>query len=129
MKLFSVEEDEIAEGLLFLMENQKVISEGSGAVTTAALLSEKYKPKANENVVCIISGGNIDVNTLSKIILAGLTKSGRRFTFYTNIKAQPGGLAELSKIITGLDGNLISVNLSAEGVIGKLDAKMVIENI
>ena len=122
-----VEEDEIAEGLLFLMENQKVIAEGSGAVTTAALLSEKYKPKANENVVCIISGGNIDVNTLSKIILAGLTKSGRRFTFYTNIKAQPGGLAELSKIITGLDGNLISVNLSAEGVIGKLDAKMVIE--
>ena len=122
-----VEEDEIAEGLLFLMENQKVIAEGSGAVTTAALLSKKYKPKANENVVCIISGGNIDVNTLSKIILSGLTKSGRRFTFYTNIKAQPGGLAELSKIITGLDGNLISVNLSAEGVIGKLDAKMVIE--
>ena len=51
-----VEEDEIAEAVLFLMENQKVVAEGSGAVTTAAILTGKYKPKENENVVLIISG-------------------------------------------------------------------------
>lgn len=122
-----VEEDEISEALLFLMENQKVIAEGSGAVTTAAILSGKYKPKENENVVCIISGGNIDVNTLQKIISIGLTKSGRRYSFETAIQDRPGGLAELSKIISALDGNIITANLSSTGDIGKLNAKMTIE--
>ena len=122
-----VEEDEIAEGLLFLMENQKVVAEGSGAVTTAALLSGKYKPRSNENVVCIISGGNIDVNTLNKIIGIGLIKSGRLYSFNTNIQDRPGGLAELSKIISGFDGNIIKANLSSIGDIGSLNADMTIE--
>ena len=122
-----VEEDEIAEGLLFLMENQKVVAEGSGAVTTAALLSGKYKPRSNENIVCIISGGNIDVNTLNKIIGIGLIKSGRLYSFNTNIQDRPGGLAELSKIISGFDGNIIKANLSSIGYIGSLNADMTIE--
>lgn len=124
-----VEEDEIAEGLLFLMENQKVVAEGSGAVTTAALLSGKYKPKAGENVVCIISGGNIDVNTLNKIIVIALIKSGRRFTFKTEIQDKPGGLAELTRVLSGLDANIITVNLSATNAIGKLNAHMTLETI
>ena len=122
-----VEEDEIAEGLLFLMENQKVVAEGSGAVTTTALLSGKYKPRSNENIVCIISGGNIDVNTLNKIIGIGLIKSGRLYSFNTNIQDRPGGLAELSKIISGFDGNIIKANLSSIGDIGSLNADMTIE--
>lgn len=122
-----VEEEEIAEGLLFLMENQKVVAEGSGAVTTAALLSGKYKPKANENVVCIISGGNIDVNTLNKIIVIGLNKSGRRFTFNTEIQDKPGGLAELTKVLSGLDANIITANLSSTNAIGILSAHMILE--
>lgn len=124
-----VEEDEIAEGLLFLMENQKVVAEGSGAVTTAALLSGKYKPKAGENVVCIISGGNIDVNTLNKIIVIALIKSGRRFTFKTEIQDKPGGLAELTRVLSGLDANIITANLSATNAIGKLNAHMTLETI
>lgn len=124
-----VEEDEIAEGLLFLMENQKVVAEGSGAVTTAALLSGKYKPKADENVVCIISGGNIDVNTLNKIVAIALIKSGRRFTFKTEIQDKPGGLAELTRILSGLDANIITANLSATNAIGKLNAHMTLETI
>lgn len=122
-----VEEDEIAEGLLFLMENQKVLAEGSGAVTTAALLSKKYVPKAGENVVCIISGGNIDVNTLNKILVIGLNKSGRRFSFNTEIQDKPGGLAELTSILSGLDANIITANLSSTNEIGKLNAHMTIE--
>lgn len=122
-----VEEGEIAEGLLFLMENQKVVAEGSGAVTTAAILSGKYKPKADENVVCIISGGNIDVNTLNRIIAIGLNKSGRRFSFNTNIQDKPGGLSELTRILSGLDANIITANLSSINEIGRLNAHMTLE--
>ena len=122
-----VEEGEIAEGLLFLMENQKVVAEGSGAVTTAAILSGKYIPKKNENVVCIISGGNIDINTLNRIIAIGLAKSGRRFSFSTNIKDKPGGLGELTRIIGGEDANIITANLSATDEIGVLNANMTLE--
>ena len=122
-----VEEGEIAEGLLFLMENQKVVAEGSGAVTTAAILSGKYIPKENENVVCIISGGNIDINTLNRIIAIGLAKSGRRFSFSTNIKDKPGGLGELTRIIGGEDANIITANLSATDEIGVLNANMTLE--
>lgn len=122
-----VEEDEIAEGVLFLMENQKVVAEGSGAVTTAALLSEKYKPQPNENVVCIISGGNVDVNTLNKILVIALNKSGRRFSFNTEIQDKPGGLAELTRILSSLDANIITANLSSTDAIGKLNAHMTME--
>ena len=122
-----IEEDEIAEAVLFLMENQKVVAEGSGAVTTAAILSGKYKPTENENVVCIISGGNIDVNTLNRIIARGLIKSGRRFTFNTDIKDKPGGLAELTRILSGLDANIFTVNLSSTDEIGELNAQMTLE--
>ena len=55
------------------MEHQKVVAEGAGAVTTAALLSGKYQPKQDENVVCVISGGNVDVNTLYRVIGVGFS--------------------------------------------------------
>ena len=122
-----VEEDEIAEAVLFLMENQKVVAEGSGAVTTAAILTGKYKPKENENVVLIISGGNIDVNTLNRIVVKGLINSGRRFSFVTEIKVKPGGLAELTKILSNLDANIITANLSSTKAIGELSAQMTME--
>ena len=122
-----VQEDEIAEAVLFLMENQKVIAEGSGAVTTAAILTGKYKPKENENVVLIISGGNIDVNTLNRIVVKGLINSGRRFSFVTEIKDKPGGLAELTKILSNLDANIITANLSSTKAIGELSAQMTME--
>lgn len=109
------------------MENQKIIAEGSGAVTTSALLSEKYKPKENENVLCTISGGNIDVNTLNRIIAIGFAKSGRRYSFETDIQDKPGGLAELSKIISSFDANIIVANLSSIGNLGRLNAKMTLE--
>ena len=122
-----VQEDEIAEAVLFLMENQKVVAEGSGAVTTAAILTGKYKPKENENVVLIISGGNIDVNTLNRIVVKGLINRGRRFSFVTEIKDKPGGLAELTRILSNLDANIITANLSSTKAIGELSAQMTME--
>lgn len=67
-EIIVVTEDEIKEAMIFLMENQKLVAEGSGAVTTAGLLSKKYIPKANENVVCIISGGNVDMKKINEIL-------------------------------------------------------------
>ena len=68
LEVVVVEEAEIAQGMLFLMENQKVVAEGSGAVSTAALLSRKYVPQKGENVVCIISGRKVStVAILSSI--------------------------------------------------------------
>lgn len=107
-----VEEHEIAQGMLFLLENQKLIAEGSGAVSTAALLSGKYVPAKGENVVCVISGGNVDVNTLYRVIGTALTEEGRRFAFKTMIQDKPGGLAELTKVVGGLNANILNANLS-----------------
>ena len=107
-----VDEDEIAQAMLFLLENQKVTSEGSGAVSTAAIWSGKYIPKKDENVVCIISGGNIDINTLYRVIDTGLVKCGRRYTFRTHIVDRPGGLSEVTRILTDLNANILSANMS-----------------
>lgn len=107
-----VEESEIAQAMLYLLENQKLIAEGSGAVSTAALLSGKYKPSKDENVVCIISGGNVDVNTLYRVIGTALTSEGRRYVFKTKIQDKPGGLAELTQIISGLNANILSANMT-----------------
>lgn len=127
-----VEEDEIAQGMLFLMENQKVVAEGAGAVSTAALLSGKYVPQKGENVVCVISGGNVDVNTLYRVIGTALTKEARRYAFNTVIQDKPGGLAELTKIISGHDANILNANLSRSsmgGALGTLTAEMVLETL
>ncbi|MGL4911398.1 MAG: threonine ammonia-lyase [Romboutsia sp.] len=110
-----VEESEIAQGMLFLVENQKLVAEGSGAVSTAALLSGKYIPAKDENVVCVISGGNVDVNTLYRVIGTALSEEGRRFTFKTKIQDKPGGLAELTKVVSGLNANILNANMSRLG--------------
>ena len=125
-----VDEEEISQAILFLMENQKVVAEGAGAVSTAALLSGKYTPKNGENIVCVISGGNVDVNTLYRVIGTGLTKEARRYAFNTVIQDRPGGLSELTKIISEHDANILSANLlrtSMGGALGSLTAEMVLE--
>ena len=111
-EIIVVDEDEIAQAMLFLLENQKVTSEGSGAVSTAAIWSGKYIPKKDENVVCIISGGNVDINTLYRVIDTGLVKCGRRYTFRTHIVDRPGGLSEVTRILTDLNANILSANMS-----------------
>lgn len=111
-EIIVVDEDEIAQAMLFLLENQKVTAEGAGAVSTAAIWSGKYIPKKGENVVCIISGGNVDINTLYRVIDTGLVKCGRRYTFRTHIVDRPGGLSELTRILTNLNANILSANMS-----------------
>ena len=129
-EIITVSEEEISRAILFLMEHQKVVAEGAGAVSTAALISGKYVPQKDENVVCVISGGNVDVNTLYRIIGVGLAAEGRRYSFSATMTDKPGGFLELISIISKNNANILNANqtrLSSGGAIGKQSAEFIIE--
>ena len=129
-EVITVEEDEIYQAMLFLLEYQKVAAEGAGAVSTAAIWSGKYQPKKGENVVCIISGGNVDTNTLYRVIDKGLVKCGRRFSFRTHIENKTGGLSQVTAILNELDANILDANMSKDKSsqgINKLAVEITIE--
>lgn len=107
-EIVTVSDDETAAAILALMERQKVVAEGAGAVAVAAVMAKKL-PVAGKKVVCIVSGGNIDVNTLNRVILRGLAKSGRNYTFYIELSDKPGQLAGVMDVIAEQGGNIISV--------------------
>jgi len=104
----TVSEDEIAEAILFLMEKQKLVSEGAGAVSVAAMMYNKFNLEG-KNVVCLISGGNIDVTILNRVITRGLLMSGRRTTFTLAMHDKPGQLEAVAGVIGRLGGNVVNV--------------------
>lgn len=106
----TVTEEEVAEAILYMMENQKIVSEGAGAVSTAALLSGKYKPAKDENVVCVVSGGNIDINTLYRIMSVALKQQGRRISIVAELPDVPGSLARMMSIVAQFGGNILTIN-------------------
>ena len=108
-EIVTVSEDEIAAAILALIEKQKVIAEGAGAVSVAAVLFHKL-PVEGKKVVCIVSGGNIDVNILSRVITRGLLTSGRNVSLTIALKDKPGQLQEVSEIIARCGGNVVSVH-------------------
>ena len=129
-KVVTVTEEEIAQGMLFLLEHQQIVAEGAGSVSTAALLSKKYQPIKGEKVVCIVSGGNVDVNTLYRVIGVGLAKEGRRYSFSTTMTDKPGGFLQLIRIISENNANILNANqtrLSSGGSIGKQEAEFILE--
>ena len=107
--IFTVSEDEIATAILALIEKQKLISEGAGAVGVAAAMFGKI-PLEGKNVVCIVSGGNIDVNILSRVITRGLVTTGRNATLQIELEDKPGQLVGVSEIISKCGGNVVSVH-------------------
>ena len=107
-RVVTVSEDEIATAVLALMEKQKLIAEGAGAVGVAAVMFDKL-PIKNKNVVCVVSGGNIDVNILSRVITRGLVTSGRNVNLMIALEDKPGQLEEVSHIIANCGGNVVSV--------------------
>ena len=104
----TVTEDEIAAAILALIEKQKLITEGAGAVSVAAAMSGKTDLR-NQKTVCILSGGNIDVNILSRVITRGLVTSGRMSNLTIELEDKPGQLTGVSEIISRCGGNVISV--------------------
>ena len=107
-EVVTVSEDEIAMAILTLIERQKLISEGAGATSVAAVLSDKV-PVNNKNVVCVVSGGNIDVNILSRVLTRGLKYSGRNVNMQIALEDKPGQLVLVSTIIAKCGGNIINV--------------------
>lgn len=107
-EVVTVSDDEIAAAILALIEQQKLIAEGAGAVAVAAVMFDKL-PVEGKKTVCLVSGGNIDVNTLSRVITRGLAKSGRNYTFIIDLADKPGQLSGVCRAIGDNGGNIISV--------------------
>ena len=91
-----------------MIEKQKLITEGAGAVSVAAAMFGKVDVK-NKKVVCVLSGGNIDVNILSRVITRGLVTSGRMSNLTIELEDKPGQLTGVSEVISRCGGNVISV--------------------
>ncbi len=108
-EVVTVSEDEIAAAILSLVENQKIVAEGAGATALAGIMFDKL-PIKGKKVVCIISGGNIDVNILSRVVNRGLIKAGRLTELNIEILDRPGELARVSEIIATQGGNVVQVH-------------------
>lgn len=105
--IFTVSEDEIATAIVTLMEHKKMVAEGAGAVSVAAAMFNKL-PLKDKNVVCIVSGGNIDVNKLSRVITRGLINSGRRCSLTLRLMDKPGQFSEVARVLAEHGANVIS---------------------
>ena len=104
-----VTDDEVASAILALIEKQKMIAEGAGATAVAAIMFDKFNLKG-KRVVAVVSGGNIDVTSLSRVIDRGLLKSGRSSSLLIELIDKPGQLKEISRIIADCGGNVTGVH-------------------
>ena len=107
-QVVTVTDDEISAAILALMEQQKLVTEGAGAVAVAAAMFGKVDIQGKK-VVCVLSGGNIDVTILSRVIKRGLLMSGRSCQLTVELVDKPGQLLGVSEIIAKLGGNVTSV--------------------
>lgn len=108
-EVVTVSDDEIAAAILALIERHKLVAEGAGAVSVAAAMFGKL-PVKGLKTVCVVSGGNIDVSTLSRVITRGLVKSGRNYTFIIDLPDKPGQLSGVCSVVAQQGGNVISVS-------------------
>ena len=102
-------EDEIAAAILFLLEKQKVLVEGAGAVGVAALMHGKLKLPKDAKVAVVLSGGNIDVTMLSLIIEKGLVKSSRKMKLSVLMVDKPGSLMHFTELLTKVGANIVQI--------------------
>jgi threonine dehydratase len=107
-EIVTVTDDEIATAILALIEQQKMVAEGAGAVSVAACMFGKIDVKGKK-VVCVVSGGNIDVTILSRVISRGLMMEGRLVDVTIALADKPGELTRVSDIIASTGANIISV--------------------
>jgi len=102
-------EDRIAEAVIMLLERKKVLAEGAGAVCVAALLSGAIKVPAETKAVLVVSGGNIDISLLDRVIRKGMSRKGRFMRFSVRMDDVPGALAKLLGIIAGVKANVLHI--------------------
>jgi threonine dehydratase len=107
--IVTVDDEEIANAILLLLEKEKTLAEGAGAVATAAVLQHKI-PCSGKKVGILIGGGNIDVSLLSRIIERGLVKDGRLVRLRIHLPDHPGALQRLAGVIAGQKANIVETN-------------------
>lgn len=105
-----VDDEEIANAILFLLESQKIVVEGAGAVGVAALMSSKFKYPKNSKIGIILSGGNIDVQMLNIIIEKGLIKSYRKMAVSVTLVDKPGALMGLTLALKSANANIVKID-------------------
>ncbi len=111
-EIVTVTEEEIASAILYLLEKEKTVAEGAGAVAVAAIMHHKLPRLEGKRVCSVISGGNIDVNVVARVIERGLVKDGRLVRINIRLLDKPGQLTIVSGIISGLRANVIEVHHS-----------------
>jgi threonine dehydratase len=109
-EIVTVSEEEIASAILYLLEREKTVVEGAGAVGVAALMQRKIRGLEGRKVVVVVSGGNIDVNLVARIIERGLVKDGRLVRISVALQDKPGQLAKVSSIVANARANVIEVH-------------------
>ncbi|MBQ4054359.1 MAG: threonine ammonia-lyase [Clostridia bacterium] len=112
--IVTVSDDEVASAILALMEKQRLVAEGAGAVSVAAAMFGKL-PVEGKKTVCVVSGGNIDVTILSRVINRGLVTSGRLAKLSIELVDKPGQLHDVSGVIAEAGGNVVSVHYEHGG--------------
>ncbi len=120
-EIFLASENRIARAILRLMERQKIVVEGAGAVTLALPRKKISELISRKKVVFVISGGNIDINLLDRIILMGLGKAGRYFHFSTLIKDRPGELLGLLEVLRAKGVNVLDISHNRRALGSPLD--------
>ncbi|HMA04588.1 MAG TPA: threonine ammonia-lyase [Methanomicrobiales archaeon] len=108
-EIVAVEEEEIAKAMLLLLERKRVVAEGAGAVTLAALASGRLKVREGSRVVLVVSGGNVDTPLLDRVIHQGLIRNGRILQAEVVLEDAPGALAGLLGVVAGIGGNILQI--------------------
>lgn len=109
-EMVQVDDEEIANAILYLLEQQKIMVEGAGAVSVAAILENKFEIKSGAKIGAILSGGNIDVQTLSIIIEKGLLKSHRKMIINVTLIDKPGALMGLGDVLRSAGANIVKID-------------------
>jgi threonine dehydratase len=115
-EVVTVSDDEVAEAMVLLLERSKLVVEGAGAASVAALLAGKLEPPADGEVCALLSGGNVDATRLVECIRVGETAAGRRLVLSTVVPDRPGALARLVASVADEGANVIDVVHIREGV-------------
>ena len=125
-----VSEEEIIRAIFFLLEREKLVVEGAGAVGVAALLEGKMRLGAGDSIVCILSGGNIDMNMVSRIIDRGLWADGRLASLSVVVRDRPGYLNEVTGVVAIAGANVLHIEHTrafGDIAVGKVGIEMKIE--
>jgi threonine dehydratase len=108
--IVTVEEEEIARAILLLLEREKTVVEGAGAVPLAALMAGKIRVRDGEVVTGVLCGGNIDVNMISRIIERGLVGDGRMAHLIVKVRDRPGSLSRLTRVVADMGANVLGIH-------------------